>query len=111
VRKFANILILIAVCGNAVSAAGDVLPRGTWKLRSQRTIAGTPPKFSPGLVMTFGADNRGARLSGPVPPSIVEHDRMRFTVSADGRVLTQEAKGIDDKTHRPYRYVLTWDKQ
>jgi hypothetical protein len=36
---------------------------------------------------------------------------MKFTVSGDGKVLTQETKGVDDKTGKPYHYVLTWDKQ
>ena len=110
-RTLANILLLITFCCGASAAAGDGPPAGTWKLRSQRTVSGTPPKFSPGLVMSFDANTKLIQLSAPVPPSTVGHDRLRFTVSADGRVLTQEAKGIDDKTHRPYRYVLTWDKQ
>jgi hypothetical protein len=109
-RTLANIFLLFAFCCCALAAAGDV-PPGTWKLRSQRTVSGTPPKFSPGMVMTVDASTKLTRLSTPVPPSTVGHDRMRFTVSTDGRVLTQEAKGTDDKTHRPYRYVLTWDKQ
>jgi len=43
--------------------------------------------------------------------SVIGHDRMKFTVSGDGKVLTQETKGVDDKTGKPYHYVLTWDKQ
>ena len=110
-RTLASLLLLIAFCCCPIVAAGHAPPEGTWKLRSQRTVSGTPPKFAPGLVLSVDPSTKLTRLSGPVPPSTVGHDRMRFTVSTDGRVLTQEAKGTDDKTHRPYRYVLTWDKQ
>lgn len=61
--------------------------------------------------MSLDGDGKPARLNAPVPASVVGRDRMKFTVSADGRVLTQETKGVDEKTGKPYRYVLTWDKQ
>jgi len=61
--------------------------------------------------MTLNGAGQVARLNVPVPASIVGHDRMKFTVSADGRVLKQETKGVDARTGKPYRYVLTWDKQ
>jgi hypothetical protein len=105
-----TIVALSLLCGT-ILAAGAGQPEGTWKLRSQRTISGTPPSFSPGLVMSVDSTGKLVRLNAPVPASIVGHDRMKFTVSADGRVLTQETKGLDDKTGRPYRYLLTWDKQ
>jgi hypothetical protein len=78
---------------------------------SQRTVTGTPPSFSPGLVMTVDATGKLIRLNDAVPAAIIGQDRMKFSVSADGRVLTQETKGLDKKTRKPYRYVLTWDKQ
>ena len=110
-RIFAMAVVALSLFGTSVFAAGTTQLQGTWKLRSQRTVAGTPPSFSSGLIMTFDSTGKLTRLNGPVPPSIVSHDRMRFTVSADGRVLTQETKGTDEKTRKPYRYVLTWDKQ
>jgi hypothetical protein len=110
-RSFLRSVVTLSLCYSTVFAAGASQPQGTWKLRSQRTVTGTPPSFSPGLVMSLDATGKLTRLNAPVPASIVGHDRMRFTVSADGRVLTQEAKGVDEKTGKPYRYVLTWDKQ
>ena len=103
-------VVILSLCYGTV-AAGASQPQGTWKLRSQRTVTGTPPSFSPGLIMSLDSTGKLTRLSAPVPASIVGHDRMKFTVSADGRVLTQETKGVDDKTGKPYSYVLTWDKQ
>jgi hypothetical protein len=61
--------------------------------------------------MSLDSTRKLTRLNAPVPASVVGHDRMKFTVSADGRVLTQETKGVDVKTGKPYRYVLTWDQQ
>ena len=103
-------VVTLALCCTTVLAAGPGQPQGTWKLRSQRTVTGTPPSFSPGLVMSLDSTGKLARLNAPVPASIVGHDRMKFTVSVDGRVLTQESKGADQKG-KPYRYVLTWDRQ
>ena len=107
----ATVVVVLSLCGSSVFAGPTAQLQGTWKLRSQRTVAGTPPSFSPGLIMSFDGSGKLTRLDAPVPPSIVGHDRMKFTVSADGRVLTQETKGTDEKTGKPYRYVLTWDKQ
>ena len=106
------IVALFLCCSTAgtVFGAGTGLPQGTWKLRSQRTIAGNPPSYSPGLVLTYDGSGNLVRLSSSAPTAIVGHDRMKFTVSTDGRVLTQESKGVDQKG-KPYRYVLTWDRQ
>ena len=106
----ASIVVVFLFC-STVFAAGTGLPAGTWKLRSQRTVAGNPPSYSPGLVLTFDGSGNLIRVSSSAPTAIVGHDRMKFTVSADGRVLTQETRGVDEKTGKPYRYVLTWDKQ
>ena len=111
VRILVRSVVTLSLCCSTVLAAGTGQPHGTWKLRSQRTVTGTPPSFSPGLVMSLDSTGKLARLNAPVPASIVGHDRMKFTVSADGRVLTQETRGVDEKTGKPYRYVLTWDKQ
>ena len=112
------IIRLLVWCAVALSlgsgtglAAGLGLPQGTWKLRSQRNVSGEPPSFPPGLVMSLDGAGKPAHLNAPVPASIVGRDRMKFTVSADGRVLTQEARGVHEKTGKLYRYVLTWDKQ
>lgn len=110
-RIFATAVVVLSLCGTSVFAAQTAQVQGTWKLRSQRTVAGTPPSFSTGLIMSFDSMGKVTRFNAPVPPSVVGHDRMRFTVSADGRVLIQETKGTDEKTGKPYRYVLTWDKQ
>jgi hypothetical protein len=110
-RIFATAVVVLSLCGSSVFAARTPQLQGTWKLRSQRTIAGTPPSFSSGLIMSFDSMGKVTRFNAPVPPSIVRHDRMKFTVSADGRLLTQDTKGTDEKTGKPYRYVLTWDKQ
>lgn len=105
-------VVTISLCvGSVLAAATTSLPEGIWKLRSERIVAGAPPSFSPGLIMSLDRNGRVVRVNAPVPPSIVGHDRMKFTVSPDGRVLTQETKGSDQKTGKPYRYVLTWDKQ
>jgi hypothetical protein len=61
--------------------------------------------------MSSASNTRLARMDALVPASIVGRDRMRWTVSPDGRVLTQDTKGTDSTTAKPYRYVLTWDKQ
>ena len=103
--------IVALVLSSTVLAAATGLPPGTWKLRSQRTVSGTPPSFSPGLVMTVDATGKLIRLNDAVPAAIIGQDRMKFSVSPDGRVLTQDTKGLDKKTGKPYRYVLTWDKQ
>ncbi len=110
-RILARSVVAVSLCCSTAIAAGAGQPPGTWKLRSQRTVSGAPPSFSPGLVMSVDGTGKLTRLSAPVPASIVGHDRMKFTVSADGRVLTQETKGVDQKSGKPYRYVLTWDKQ
>ena len=110
-RNLVRSVVALSLCCSTILVAGAGQPQGTWKLRAQRTISGTPPSFSPGLVMSVDSTGKLVRLNAPVPASIVGHDRMKFTVSADGRVLTQETKGLDDKTSRPYRYVLTWDRQ
>ena len=60
--------------------------------------------------MTSDGSGKLTRMSSSVPAAIVGRDRMKFTVSADGRVLTQESKGVDQKG-KPYSYVLTWDRQ
>ena len=107
-----SIVALLLCCATMGTAFGadTGLPQGTWKLRSQRTVAGNPPSYSPGLVMTFDGSGKLTRMSTSAPTAIVGHDRMKFSVSADGRVLTQESKGVDQKG-KPYRYVLTWDRQ
>jgi hypothetical protein len=110
-RIFATAVVVLSLCGSSAFAPRTAQLQGTWKLRSQRTVAGTPPSFSSGLIMSFDSMGKVTRFNAPVPPSIVRHDRMKFTVSADGRLLTQETKGTDEKTGKPYRYVLTWDKQ
>lgn len=110
-RFLCSIAVALSLGFVTAFAAGSVQPQGTWKLRSQRTVAGKPPVFSSGLIMTLDSAGKVARLSAPVPASIVAHDRMKFSVSTDGRVLTQEARGVDDKTGKSYRYVLTWDRQ
>ena len=61
--------------------------------------------------MTLDGAGRVSRFDQPVPPSVIGRDRMRSSVSRDGRVLTQDAKGIDEKSGKPYRYKLTWDKR
>jgi len=103
------VLALLLFCTAVAADAGQ--PQGTWKLRSQRTVEGTPPSFSPGLVMSLDSTRKLAKFDAPAPASVVGRDRMKFTVSADGRVLTQETRGVDEKPGKPYRYVLTWDKQ
>src|SRR5260221_12334818 len=105
-RIVSSLIVALFVCGSTVAAAGTGLGvrQGTWNLRSQRTGAGNPPSFSPGLVMTSNSSENLTRLSSTVPTSIIGHDRMKFTVSADGRILTQESKGVDQK-EKPYRYV------
>ena len=110
-RRFATSVVTLTLCCSTALAAGAGQPPGTWKLRSQRTVSGTPPSFSSGLVMSLDSTRKLTRLNAPVPASVVGRDRMKFTVSADGRVLTQETKGVDAKTGKPYRYVLTWDRQ
>jgi hypothetical protein len=106
------IVALFLYCSSVgtVFGAGTGIPQGTWKLRSQRTVAGNPPAYSPGLVMTADGSGNLTRMSTSVPTAIVGRDRMKFTASKDGRVLTQESKGVDQKG-KPYRYVLTWDRQ
>ncbi len=106
----ASSIVALLLCSSLVLAAGTSLPPGTWKLRSQRTVAGNPPSYSPGLVLTYDGSGKLIRMTTSVPTSVVGHDRMKFSVSADGRVLTQESKGVDQKG-KPYRYVLTWDRQ
>ena len=110
-RILTTSVVALSLCLSTVVAADGGQPPGTWKLRSQRTVSGNPPSFSPGLVMTVGATGKLIRLNDAVPAGIIGHDRMKFSVSADGRVLTQDTKGLDTKTRKPYRYVLTWDKQ
>jgi hypothetical protein len=110
-RILTTSVVALSLCLSTVVAADAGQPQGTWKLRSQRTVSGTPPSFSPGLVMTVDATGKLIRLNEAIPAAIIGHDRMKFSVSADGRVLTQDTKGLDKKTRKPYRYVLTWDKQ
>jgi hypothetical protein len=105
----AAIVALLIGC-SPILAAGTSLPQGTWKLRSQRTVAGHPPSFAPGLVLTVDGSGKLIRMSTAAPTAVPGHDRMKFTVSTDGRVLTQESKGVDPNG-KPYRYVLTWDRQ
>jgi hypothetical protein len=110
VRILSSGILALCLCCSTVLAAGTGLPPGTWKLRSQRTVAGNPPSYSPGLVMTYDGAGNVTRMSTSAPTAIVGRDRMKFTLSAGGRVLTQESKGVDQKG-KPYRYVLTWDRQ
>ena len=71
---------------------------------SQTALCGTLP-LEVSIMRIFAGPSSRCRAS------VIGHDRMKFTVSGDGKVLTQETKGVDDKTGKPYHYVLTWDKQ
>ena len=110
-RVLSRLAVTAFLCVGTVFAAESVQPQGTWKLRSQQVISGTAPSFPPGIVMTLDGAGRVSRFDQPVPASVIGRDRMRSTVSRDGRVLTQDAKGIDEKSGKPYRYKLTWDKR
>jgi hypothetical protein len=111
VRTFAKLAVTLSLCVSGVFAVGTAQPQGTWKLRSQRVIAGNPPAFRAGLVMRWDSAGKLVQLDHPVPASVIGHDRMKFSVSSNGRVLTQETRGADEKTGKAYRYVLTWDRQ
>ena len=109
-RILSAAIVALCLCCSPILAADTSLPQGTWKLRSQRTVAGNAPSFAPGLVLTVDGSGKLIRMSTAAPTAVVGHDRMKFTTSKDGRILTQESKGVDQKG-KPYRYVLTWDRQ
>ncbi len=110
-RVLTRLAVVAFLCVGTVFAGESVQPQGTWKLRSQQVISGSAPSFPQGIVMTLDGSGKISRFDQPVPASVIGRDRMRFSVSPDGRVLTQEAKGIDEKSGKPYRYRLTWDKR
>src|SRR6185295_10427463 len=96
--------------GVAVVAAAAPLPVGTWTLASQTALEGNAPSFPQGITMRRDNASSVVQFDQTMPSTVANHDRMRFTESADGRTLTQETKGIDAKTGKPYRYVLIWRK-
>jgi len=105
-------LLLSFALAAGLSVADQAPGAGTtWKLRSGKVLEGNPPasalRFKPGQVMTIPAVNTnptGNRT--PRGPGFV----VKFTVSADGQLLTWEGQGTDDKG-KMFRFVQTWDKQ
>lgn len=110
--------LALAACGITVAVAGSEIPKGIWKLDSQKVILGDPPSFSPGVIMTL-EDKRGVARSDspalghsdrPLPAGVLGHDRIKSDVSSDGRILTWDTSGVDAKTGKAYRYLLVWEK-
>jgi hypothetical protein len=113
-------LLTVAACSLSLMAAGAKVPAGTWRLTSEKVIEGDAPAFSPGLVLKLDDstavakfDESGVRghTDRPLPTSVIGRDRMKTTVSPDGRTLTWDAAGVDVKSGKPYHYLLVWAKQ
>jgi hypothetical protein len=80
----------------------------TWKLRSEKILEGNAPSVPIGKMWTIRplVVNPPKERTQPWVPA----DVAKFSVSPDGRVLTNEAQGTDAKG-KMYRYILTWDRQ
>ena len=103
--------LTLLVLATGLFAADQVPPVGTtWKLRSEKVLEGNPPASAlaaPGKVMTIPAVvTNPAKNPRPKQPGFV----MKFSVSADGSVLTWEGQGTD-AMGKMFRFVQTWDRQ
>jgi hypothetical protein len=99
--------LTLLVLGASLFAADQAPPAGsTWKLRSEKVLEGNAPTVAPGKFWTIRPMTTNSPKSRQSGPAVV----AKLTVSADGRVLTQEAQGTD-ANGKMFRYVLTWDRQ
>ena len=104
------VALVFTVCGCCLCEIYS-LPPGTWKLRSEKIISGKAPLYPENAIMRIDASSKIVQVDKLVAGTVLAKDRMRISLSSDGRTMTQDTTGGDAKSGKAYHYVLVWDKQ
>ena len=103
----------LLIC-SAVLLAADNRALGTWRLKSEKVIAGgsAAPHLAANTIMVVRQGSSGNLILElkPRPPEVLLQQRVEFGAdfSRDGKTMTEDIIGTEPK---PYRMTRIWDKR